>query len=97
MVTSKPRHDAEGIARRGDEIYEQQIRAQVEATHFGKVVAIDVNTGAWALAETVLAVVDSLRARVSNPETWIMRVGYRALSHLRSPRVDASDLRLPKP
>ena len=35
-------------ARLGDEIYERDIRKQVEADHHGEVVAIDVESGSWA-------------------------------------------------
>ena len=40
--TRRPREDA---VRLGKEIYERDIRPQVEADHFGEVVAIDVETG----------------------------------------------------
>jgi hypothetical protein len=36
MFTRQPRYSAEETARRGDAIYERDIRAQVEATHRGK-------------------------------------------------------------
>ena len=42
MVTHRP---AEEIARLGDEIYERDIRQEVEADHRGSVVAIDVESG----------------------------------------------------
>ena len=48
MSAQQPRSSAEEVARRGDELYERTIRTQVEATHHGKVVAIDIETGAYA-------------------------------------------------
>ena len=57
MSVQQPRYSAEETARRGDEIYERTIRAQVEATSYGKVVAIDVETGAYAIDDTALAAV----------------------------------------
>ena len=45
----------------GDEIYERDIRAQVEANHHGAVVAIDVDSGSWAIGDTVIAATDSRR------------------------------------
>ena len=47
----------------GREIYELNIRPQVEADHFGEVVAIDVDSGGWALGEEVLDAVDHLKAK----------------------------------
>jgi hypothetical protein len=37
---------------RGDEIYESQIRAQVEEGNHGKIVAIDLETGAFEVADS---------------------------------------------
>lgn len=47
MSDQQPRYFAEETARRGDDIYERTIRAQVETTHDGKVVAIDVETSGY--------------------------------------------------
>lgn len=73
---------AEETARRGDEIYEQRIRSQVEAGNHGKIVAIDVETGAYALEETALAASRRLQAQQPNAEVWFVRVGHRALHHI---------------
>lgn len=84
MTVRQPqRYSAEETARRGDEIYERDIRAQVEAENRGKVVAIDVETGVYALDETALAA--SARLRQEHPqatEIWLVRVGHRALHRL---------------
>ena len=61
-------------------MYERDIRSLVEADHVGEVVAVDVDTGDWALGNEALDAVDCLRAR--RPETinvFCERVGYRAL------------------
>ncbi len=39
-----------GPTRPLDEIYERDVRKQVEADHDGEVVAIDVASGCWAIA-----------------------------------------------
>ena len=70
------------IARLGKEIYERDIRRQVESEHHGEYVAIDVDSGDWAIAGDLRAAAKSLRAR--RPEAvhvWLLRVGYRALHH----------------
>ncbi|WP_017652881.1 hypothetical protein [Fortiea contorta] len=46
MTVQQPRYSKEEFARRGDEIYESQVRPQVEADNQGKIVVIDVETGA---------------------------------------------------
>ena len=86
-----PRLSAEETARLGDEIYERQIRSQVEAGNRGKVVAIDVETGAYALEETALAAARLLQAKQPSTEVWFMRVGHRALH-----KIGARSLREPE-
>ena len=77
MPTRRP---AEETARLGDEIYERDIRPQVEATHHGAIVAIDVDSGSWAIADSVLGAAERLRAkRPDATDVWSVRVGYRAL------------------
>lgn len=73
------RYSAEETARLGDEIYERQIRPLVEAGHHGKIIAIDVETGAYALEETALAASRRLQAQRPATEVWFVRVGHRAL------------------
>ena len=82
MSAQQPRSSAEEVARRGDEIYERTIRAQVEATHHGKVVAIDIETGAYAVDDNALAAARCLRAQYPEAEVWFVRVGHRALHHI---------------
>ncbi len=75
-----PRLSPDEIERRGDEIYERDIRAKVEADHFGEIVAIDVASGCWAIGGTVLEAVDRLRAQSPDAiDVWSVRVGHRAV------------------
>ena len=82
MSAQQPRYSAEETARRGDEIYERAIRAQVEATHYGKVVAIDIETGAYAIDDNALRAARCLRAHHPEAEVWFVRVGHRNLHHI---------------
>ena len=75
-----PRRPREEAVRLGKEIYERDILPQVEADHFGEYVAIDVETGDWAIADTTRLAVESLRARRPRAvDVLCERVGYRAL------------------
>ena len=79
MVT---RRRAEEVARLGDEIYERNIRREVEADHRGAVVAIDAESGTWAIGDTVIAARDRLRTeRPDAIDVWLLRVGHQALHH----------------
>ncbi len=77
MVTRRP---AEEIARLGDEIYERDIRREVEADHHGEVVAIDIDSGFWAIGDDVTAARERLRTqRPDAVNVLFERVGYRAI------------------
>ena len=74
---------AEETARLGDEIYEREIREQVERDHKGEYVAIDVQSGCWALAEDLRGARELLRnERPEAVDVWLLRVGHRALHHM---------------
>jgi hypothetical protein len=51
MTVRRPRYSKEEFARRGNEIYERQIRPQVEVGNRGKTVAIDIETGAYEMGD----------------------------------------------
>ena len=83
MTTRNPsRYSDAEAARRGDEIYERDIRAQVEQEHDGKIVAIDIETGDFAVDETVLAASERLLDRHPNADIWSVRVGRRSLRRI---------------
>jgi hypothetical protein len=42
MTVRQPRYSKEEFARRGNEIYETQVRSQVEEVNIGKIVAINM-------------------------------------------------------
>ena len=66
--------------RLGEAIYEQDIRAQVEADHRGEIVAIDVDSGGWAIAENARVAAQRLRTQCPDAhDVWLVRIGYRAL------------------
>jgi len=77
---ARQRRPREEAARLGREIYERDILPQVEAGHHGEYVAIDVETGDWAIADSESGVVDGLRAQHPDAvDVLVERVGYRAL------------------
>ena len=82
MALQSARYTAEETAQRGDAIYEQQIRSLVEEGNRGKVVAIDVESGAYAVAENALSASHRLLDQIPNAEIWCIRVGYRALHRM---------------
>ena len=81
--TKPPDRPKEETARLGDEIYERDVRQQVEADHDGEFVAIDVESGKWAVGADEMTAVDRLWA-LHPPayDVWCVRVGYLAAASI---------------
>jgi hypothetical protein len=84
MIIRQPRYSKEEFAKRGDEIYESQVRSQVEVNSHGKIVAIDIETGAFEVADELLTASKQLLARLPDAQTWFVRIGYPAVDHFGS-------------
>ncbi|NBD18208.1 MAG: hypothetical protein GVY04_19350 [Cyanobacteria bacterium] len=77
MTGRQPRYSKEEYARRGDEIYESQVRPQVEAGNYGKIVAIDLESGDFEVDKSEIAACDRLEARHPDAQIWMVRIGSR--------------------
>jgi hypothetical protein len=75
----KPRYSKEEFAQKGDTLYESEIRSQVEEGNRGKIVAIDIETGAFELAEDTMIATQRLYERFPDAQPWVVRIGYRAV------------------
>ena len=80
MSTRRPRYSKEEFARRGTELYENNIRPHVEAEHKGGIVAINIESGEYAIGENILAASRSLFDKDADAQVWSVRVGYPAVS-----------------
>jgi hypothetical protein len=77
MASTGRRYSKEDFARRGDAIYERDIRPHLKPEDDGKLVAIDIETGAFEIDADEMAVVHRLRAQYPDAQPWILRVGSR--------------------
>ena len=70
-----PRYNSDEIAQRGQVLYDQQIRAQVETRHKGKFLVLDIETGNYEIDINELAALR--RAKAKNPDAalYLLRVG----------------------
>ena len=75
MPATHPRDGKEEFATRGDALYETKIRSRVEAGNDGKFVPIDIETGEYEIDADAMAATDRLIDRVSDAQTWLVRVG----------------------
>ena len=79
MPGKQPRYSKEEHARLGTAIYEQHVRPQVEVGNQGKIVAIDVETGAFEVAEDTLTASERLLTRYPDAQIWCVRIGHRGV------------------
>ena len=79
MTVRQPRYSKEEHARRGTTIYDQQVRPLVEVGNDGKIVAIDVDSGAFEVADDTLTAADRLLARCPDAQIWFVRIGHRGV------------------
>ena len=85
MIIRQRRYSKEEFARRGDEIYESQVRQQIdEESDRGKIVAIDIETGAFEVADDILPATNRLFERLPDAQPWIVRIGHRAVDRFGS-------------
>jgi hypothetical protein len=79
MTVRQPRYSKEEFAQRGNELYETQVRPRVEEGNLGKIVAIDIETGAFEMADTAIAAADQLYDRYPDAQPWVIRIGHQAV------------------
>ncbi len=73
----QPLYGKEEFAKRGDEIYESQVRQLVEEGNHGKIVAIDLETGDFEVDRSEIAACDRLETSHPDAQIWIVRIGSR--------------------
>jgi hypothetical protein len=77
MTVRQPRYSKEEFAKRGDEIYDSQIRSQVEEADRGKIVAIDLETGDFEVDASEIAACSRLEVSHPDAQIWMVRIGSR--------------------
>ena len=82
MPATERRYSKEEFARRGDAIYEQQVRPQLKAGEEGKFAAIDIESEEFAIDADELKAGNKLRKRIPDAQIWMVRVGYRSVHRI---------------
>ncbi len=73
------RYEKEEVARRGTEIYQRVVKPQLRPEDKGRLIAIDVDTGMFEVADTMLAARRQLCERCPDAQIWGVRAGYVAV------------------
>jgi hypothetical protein len=76
------RYSKEEFARRGDAIYENEVRPQLKPADKGKFAAIDIESGMYELDRDELKAGNKLRARLPEAQIWMVRVGQRSVHRI---------------
>ena len=79
MAVDQHRYSKEEFAKKGNEIYELHVRPEVEAENKGKVVAIDIDSGTYELAENAMVASKKLLKKKPEAQIWRVRVGHRGV------------------
>jgi hypothetical protein len=82
MGSVNRRHCKEEFARRGDAIYENDVRPQLKFADEGKFAAIDIESGMYEVDRDELKAGDRLRARIPEALIWMVRVGHRSVHRI---------------
>ena len=69
-------------ADRARRIYEERLRAALEAEHHGRYVAVEPDSGDYFLADTLDAAADAAQAAHPARRAHVLRVGHPAALHL---------------
>jgi len=75
---SKPRHSHEEFARRGEEIFEHDIRPTLRPEDQDLFVAIDIESGSYEMDRDDFTATERLLAKRPDAQIWLLRVGHRA-------------------
>ena len=70
-----PGYTTDEVGRRGRELYEKKLRAQVESGHAGQFLVLDIVTGDYEIADDDLTASDRLLARKPNAKLYGLRIG----------------------
>ena len=83
-----PRYSTEEIGRRGQELYDQQIRPVVEEEgNIGKILAVDIETGEYEIDENHMTAIHRALAKHPDAALYSLRIGFPTLAEARSPRL----------
>lgn len=76
------RYSNDEIVRRGQELYEREIRAKVEPQHAGRFLVLDIDSADFDVADTAIEAIQRIKLRHADPALYILRVGHDAAYRL---------------
>ncbi len=78
MLIDQVTRGPDEVARLGTDLLRRTIEPSLPPTKAGRFICVDVDTGAYEIADKDLTAVDRLQARVPGADTYLGRVGEEA-------------------
>jgi hypothetical protein len=82
MIKRQRRYPSEELARRGTELYETKIRPLVQPGNDGRILAIDIESGEYAVADDTIEACQTLIDKNPDAQIWSLRIGYVAVERI---------------
>ena len=82
MVTPTARYSREEFSRRGQEIFDRNVRPTLRPDHDGQFVAIDIESGGFEIDPDDYTGTERLLHRYPDAQAWLMQVGQPAAYRL---------------
>jgi DNA-binding transcriptional MocR family regulator len=70
------------VAARARRVYDERLRATLEALHSGRYVAVEPESGDYFLADTLDSAADAAQAAHPARQSHVLRVGHAATLHI---------------
>jgi hypothetical protein len=84
MSTNTLRYSPEEFCSKGTQIYQDRILPKLDKDCDGKIVAIDIETGEFELADTTLAAAAKMFDRIPDAQLWFERIGAQSVHRFNS-------------
>ena len=81
MAATKRRYSKETMRKRGEAIFEKDVKPHLKGCNPRDVVAIDIETGGYEIDADEMKACSRLRERVPDAQIWARRVGSPYLRH----------------
>ena len=78
MAKLQPRYGKEEFARRGQDVFERDVRPHMQPDDDGKFVAIDIDSGSYEIDEDDFIATERLLRRQPQARIWLARAGHPA-------------------
>lgn len=78
MTANKALYSSEEFSRRGQAIYDRDVRPALRPEDEDKFVAIDIESGGYAIDRDDYAATEHLLTQYPHAQIWLTRVGQRA-------------------